>query len=62
MENKRKRGRPRKVVSPQTTYKRNALFWALSKCTDIVERRFRKLEALQHAASGNADMIAKLWN
>lgn len=61
--NKKKRGRPRKAVAaPKKLTQCSPLYFALAKCADIVERRFRKLEALQVSSGGNAEMISKIWN
>lgn len=60
--NKKKLGRPRKAVAPQKSKRPSPLYFALAKCADIVERRFRKLEALQVASGGDAAMISKIWN
>lgn len=55
-------GRKRRKPITTKLYQRPPLYFALAKCADIVERRFRKLEALQVTSGGNAAMISKIWN
>jgi len=62
MENKRKRGRPRKVVAPQKPARPSALYIALAKADEVVARKFRHIESMQNMTGANQSTMSKLMH